>query len=403
MSLASSDNTSEPRDYRLAWILLIYFLVTSGISAALPASGGWPRYFLYAMPAVTFASVLALLDNKRIVLDTRILVFLLLYGLSVVIATLHSGYYNHLTTRDVILTTIPFVTLLVRFRVPPDLLKWLVIGLMCLHFTNIIDELMAGTLGGSIDLQHSQGLAESTFAFPLTALFIYVLLTKRYWYALVVLLAVFLAFKRIALGGMICAVTAYFALQLIDGQLGRGIRPRLPSKIALIGFLVIIAVISRHIVDIFDYIDAYVVHLYVHTPEEVLLGRYKVNQNLFFYLFDDPKTTDHLFGLGIGTTSAYASKWTAVVLLHNDMLKLQVEHGIIGTIMIVSGFILVFSRTYVSMALFVYAVTLWLTDNTLIYVSFSFVLILLNRMACQDLLPEEQEHRQGYFDRSGAR
>jgi O-antigen ligase len=115
------------------------------------------------------------------------------------------------------------------------------------------------------------------------------------------------------------------------------------------------------------------------SPNQLAPGRYTLNKYSAAIL-DQGYDVEWLFGHGPGFSNMAAESISSLRHLHNDWFKLLIDYGLVGTILIVWGMVLVYARCAGGIALLAYFSFIMVTDNPLVYFYVHFVSFMLLRV-----------------------
>lgn len=203
---------------------------------------------------------------------------------------------------------------------------------------------------------------ESSYAFVLGLFVIYFSLENKKWLFIISSIIFLLAFKRIALLGVIIVLFIILSNYLFKINKNKFIFPIVFGSI--LSVLVLISVGSgKFDKEIYNYTGK--------SANKILMGR----QNLYKSAFERFPIEESILGNGLGSLTTYfkseqKSKDSIIgdnLLLHSDLLKIILELGVLVFLIWIylKTRINIFSSK--SLAVFVYLLFLLLTDNVSIY------------------------------------
>jgi hypothetical protein len=185
--------------------------------------------------------------------------------------------------------------------------------------------------------------------------------------------------KRIAVVAIIVGIAASVAL--------RRMHPGKRFVFTLVS-LAIINILAANTIAIFDEIHARV-QQGAHV-EEVMLGRHRIGLELN-HVIDSRPWLVSLIGNGAGSANALTEIVTkgALVLPHNDWLKILYDYGIIGSLAITFFLARVFACSMIASAVGLASAVIMATDNVFIYLYYQFPIMLMFAFGAR-LSSEEQ-------------
>jgi len=338
-------------------VILIFFA-----SLALAVTGlSYVRYAIYLMPL--FSLILWLMSGApRLCFSRENLPFVFLCALSLLSITewdiniLKKIYFIYVFT-------VPFILFdFSRIRVD---YRWVSLYLILLGIVNGVMRNRYG-LGGEFSIAESRSFLESTFAFPLAMVSLYLLLSRRYFWSIVSFIFSVLFLKRVAI--------LAFVVGLLISLLPRRIKAIILSPSLLT--LIVSGVVFLSILFAQGYFDNYIFQYFDRSPNDLSKGRQILWESaLRATKFD---YGDFLFwGVGVGkvVTDLQFALHVDRVLLHNDLLSLVLEVGIIP--FIVFTYLLFNIRSHLGRLFAVFLAILFATDNVMIYQHVMFVYLLI--------------------------
>ena len=320
------------------------------------------RYILYALPTLLVV-VHLVLNRFRPHLDGAGLTALAIYSL-VVVATLavnpSLGFYAQ---RDLLIIVGYIVIFSLYVEAPAITADIVLAGLIA----GLLVE--AGQQGVStvIDFSGSRGVLESIFAFPLGVVLIYHLNERRWGRALITAIFFVIAFKRIAMVGVVAAV----ALDFLARRLSQAARRRL--FVAAVVLACVTALFSTRIFGELGSLAGGV------NSNAVSLGRYSFAEALWAH-WSQGGMAHWLFGFGPGSADAWLAHKDILANPHNDWLKILFDYGAFGLVLLHGVLAVLFPATRLGNKLYLYAAILMITDNTLIYLFYFAVVFLISRI-----------------------
>ena len=338
-------------------IILIFFASLALAVTGLP----YVRYVIYLMPL--FSLVLWLMSGAhRPYLFRENLPFVFLSVLSLLSITdwdvniLKKIYFLYVFT-------VPFV-LFDFSRVRVDY-RWVAIYLILLGVANGAMRTRYG-LGGEFSIEDSRSFLESTFAFPLAMVSLHLLLSRKYFWSIASFMFSILFLKRVA----ILAFVIGLFISLMPRRV-KGIILSPPLLTLSVAGVVVLSILFAQ-----GYFDHYIFQYFDRSPNDLSKGRQVLWESaLRATKFD---YADFLFwGVGVGkvVTDLQSALHVGRVLLHNDLLSLVLEIGILPFIVFVY---LLFNIKYLRGRLFaLFLAILFATDNVIIYQHVMFIYLLI--------------------------
>lgn len=177
--------------------------------------------------------------------------------------------------------------------------------------------------------------------------------------------------KRIGLAAMLVGVLAIWFL-LRAPSLNR---PKARFVILLLAFAGL-NVLSVYLVWIVETVFR-AAHITVPI-EEFMAGRYKISSAIYHEMSARPILMS-LFGSGAGSADTITVQVTAggVPLTHNDWLKILVDYGSIGSIVLTIGLAAIFATSALAAGLGLATAVLMMTDNVMIYLFYQIPVALM--------------------------
>lgn len=279
---------------REAWLLILFFFVVYQLASQ--ADPGTPlRWGVYAIPAISLLLALAP-PKKHFDVDRRFLLTTVAYVLIAGASIAFNPATRAVAARDVLIILGYLVTFVPCFRVEGVHLRALTV---CFGVA-LVPTVLAGELGGGrrLDLIGSEGLFESVVAFPLAALALFHMHRRHWlWCAATVALSL-MAFKRIAVGGLVIAIAFYLAAEIAH----RWLPPRpaiLGARLTAMAIVVMLATVGLS----FDTATESIVDRFrlSRGPNAATLGRYETAQRIQALTVRQP-LAQHLVGNGPGSS-----------------------------------------------------------------------------------------------------
>lgn len=331
----------------------IYYLIVTCLGIALLGIIPYAKYLIYILPVFVLFSAFALgclsFNFNRVTLPFLILL----------VASLPTAYaYNFDSFKKLVfLAAFTSIFLFVDFsKVRLNFYYLICILLVVFAFQILHGDLKHHGDSLNINIMESTSTFESSVAFPFALLACFFILQSRWLLAGLCTLLVFLALKRIAIIAIIVTLIARFI-------------PKKLRKILVNPYLVIAASISILYLSIhFAYggFDEQIKDFFDRAPNDLSKGR----QRLWY----DALTSLHysftdfiLYGAGIGkaVTAIKQSYGVDRLLLHNDLLTLLLEYGLIVCILFI--FYHLKQKTYNQRIVALALLIMLITDNVIIY------------------------------------
>lgn len=217
----------------------------------------------------------------------------------------------------------------------------------------------------AFDLAGSEGLLESELSFTFAVALIFFTYRRKKLWAALCLAAMILTFKRmafIALGTSFVALSIYYLVW--PGQTSR-----LARFIYLAMFVAITAAVALSADKLFEFVATN--FFPEQSANQLSFGRFNM-LNWSMQYFQAGPILNQLFGYGPGRINElFFQVWRpGFEHAHNDYMKILFDYGWVGFSLILFAFIALFSRNVPTMAAGYATMLIFMTDNTLIYVTF---------------------------------
>ena len=327
------------------------------------------RYGLYLFPAV---AIVIIMFKQKMIIRVPPVIFLIAYVATSIIATAVAGVLDWWTIRDfyVISSIIIFASIKAEYD---DRSINLFVGIFLLAF------LLATTFGivnapKEFNFFMSSGLFESTLGYSSGLLATFLLITRRYVAACIVLVVCVLSFKKAAILG-IFAATFFFAFCHLVYRLKISNARRAVSIAAFLASVSMLAIVAVYLEATIDFLFSLFGVVEV-TPERFLMGRVHL-RNLITDAIGQSSPLELLFGHGLAATDRLISASSNLTNPHNDYLKIFYDYGALGTLVFIAGMVSVYRRDIVGMSLFVYIAATMVTSNVILYLDVQYLGILL--------------------------
>ena len=364
--------------HRSVQVSLGFKLVSGWVIVSLLLRSIFPQlplnYAIYLTPIVSILANFQRNEPHSYTIRKRYLSALTMYVLASVmsLASVWRNGDTFLLVRDFCIIAGAFITFLPRLSPSESDIRLLFIGICLAGVTSgLLDE---GSLSFTFDFISSKGIAETSYAFTVTAFAIYFLVTRTKTWALLAILFMAVFFKRMAiLGFFIVASLHYLSLLLLNNKefIAEFLR-KITFAIWLTTFLsgvFMVFVVSS----LFSYFEIYGV-----SPEVYLLGRMYLSSTIYQDLLQS-SVIELFFGHSPGSSDALVSQSLGAgsVNPHNDHLKILYDYGLMGSILVYLALWKVFSQNKLGIYLFMFNMFSFITDNMLIYFFHTFVCIVL--------------------------
>ena len=180
-----------------------------------------------------------------------------------------------------------------------------------------------------------------------------------------------LAGKRIAMLGMLVGIISFFLFNRIVY-----FKKRETRFLFLLMGLAAINVAAVNLTSLAEYTHS---ELRLEANiEQIMMGRYLIGNEINGFLVNR-SWLESIMGSGPGSAAMVASAATNGVLTlnHNDWVKILVDYGILGSILITTFMAFIFSSSRMSMSIALTSAVIMMTDNVLIYLYYQFPIVLI--------------------------
>ena len=345
------------------WASLLVFLAICAWAAAGEGSG---RYAIYALPPALIA-LSVLLYNGRPWIDRGSVIGLQLYGLVAALALATNGYLGEFGMRDLLIIGGYLCLYSLSFKAP----QWVADFVLVTLAAGMVIENLGREVNTEIQLVESEGMLESTFAFPLGALLIYFILTRKWLRVLITFVIFFAAFKRIAIMAVIAALAVYVFVRMF-----RMVRL---EKAIVVAIMLACSVVALHTLEIFTFMAREVGGT---NATGVSLGRFGFAAALWEE-WERASVPQMLFGRGPGEADAIVMRMSGYNP-HNDWLKILTDYGAFGLVAFYVILLKVFGKDPFRLCLLTYVSILMVTANTFIYMHFHAAIFLPAMIPSED-------------------
>jgi O-Antigen ligase len=322
------------------------------------------KYILYTLP-FTLTAIYLTIEQGRIKLHRPGVVALALYLVCAAASMVVSSSYGFFAIRDVAIIAGYLFLFVLWFRAPAAAAD---LALYALTAGMLVEAFTEG-LGEDINLFGSQGILESTLAFPLGVVLLYYVHFRQWGRALLAAIVLFLAFKRITFVGVVLAV----GFDLVISGWWR----RRAARLAALAAVFALSVLALFSAQLFESMTA-ALNVQNTSANSISLGRYELAVQLWDALTARPLSM-WLFGSGPGAADAFVSSISAINNPHNDWLKILFDYGGIGFLAFHAILYRIFFEHRLGLMLYIYSAVVMMTDNILIYMFYHpFVLLMLS-------------------------
>lgn len=344
-----------------AWMAAIV-LVTLTVWIAF--KDGAVKYSIYSLP-VTLTAAYLVIHRGQLRVNRPGAVSLLLYLMLATLSMVANSWYDFYAIRDVAIVGGYLALFVLWFRAPPSTAD---LALLALALGMLVEAATEG-LGKEVDLFGSNGILESTLAFPLGAVTLYFLHARQWGRALVACLLLFLAFKRIAFLGVGLAIG-------FDLVISRFLRVGAARALALMG-VVTLSLLALFSAQLFEWVSE-TLNLESTSANSISLGRYDIATRLWRHLMSSPMGV-WLIGSGPGAADAVVAATNPDLNNpHNDWLKILYDYGVVGFVVLHTVLYRNLTENRLGVMLYIYGAAVMMTDNIFIYMFYHpFVLLML--------------------------
>ena len=284
-------------------------------------------------------------------------------------------WFDFFAIRDLAIITSYLFLFVLWFRASSTLAD---LSLLVLTISMIVEATTEG-VGEEINLFGSQGILESTLAFPIGVVTLYFLHHRQWGRALLAGIVLFLAFKRITFAAILVAIAFDFAMTRF------GFKERMRSVAFLAVFaLSLVALFSAQI---FEY-AAMSLNIQNTSANSISLGRYEVAVRIWSELIYR-SASEWLIGSGPGSVDAYVTAKSELNNPHNDWLKIAYDYGAIGFLVVHAILYRVFNEHRLGLMLYIYTAIVMMTDNIFIYLFYHPFVVLMISAGRREIKPSE--------------
>ena len=342
------------------------FIILVTLTAWIVFKDELAKYILYTLP-FTLSAVYLIVNEGRIKLHRPGVVALGLYLTCAIVSIVANNWFGFFAIRDVAIIGGYLFLFVLWFRAPASTAD---ICLVALIIGMLVEAATEG-FGEEVNLFGSQGILESTLAFPIGVITLYYLHARKWGRAFIAAIWLFLAFKRIAFLALPAAL-------IFDMAIGRYIRPSRARPLAFQAVFVL-SLISLFSTQIFDYV-ALTLKIANTSANSISLGRHDMAMTLWSDL-SGSSIWRLLFGAGPGAADSVLVIRLARVEAsnpHNDWLKIFFDYGAFGFIIMHAVLFRVLCEHRLGVMLYIYGAVLMMTDNVFIYMFYHpFVLLMV--------------------------
>lgn len=344
-----------------AWLSGILFLT---LTVWISAKGETAKYVLYTLP-FTMTLAYAVVNRWELKLHMPALWGFLLYMALAVGGMIANSWYDFNAYRDVAIVGGYLLLFVPWFRAP----SWsadLALGAIAV---GLVVEAATEGIADKIDLFGSDGILESTLAFPLGAVVIYYAHSGRWGRVLLASVLLFLSFKRIAFLGVAVAIG-------FDMVLARYLRLGAARIIALAS-VAVLSLLALFSTQIFEYVTTALSYEQT-SADSISLGRYAIAVRLWSEL-EIVSWMSWLIGSGPGSADALVAANFQLVNPHNDWLKILYDYGVLGFIALHAIIYWTYREHRLALMLYLYTAIVMMTDNIFIYMFYHpFMMMMMS-------------------------
>jgi hypothetical protein len=346
--METQDSNLNPRRHIEAEQLAYYILIAALSVSVLGIS--YSRYLIYTAP---FWLVLVSLTSPRpgLFLNSNLIPFAV-----VLIASILSSYRYGAAGYPAIVFLSVYIVAFSLFDFSRIDVSFEKLGILfCFLF--LLEVGLKGKLGSgfSFSLLSSKSSFESTLSFSFGVIACYFLVSNKFGKAFLFSILALLALKRVVLLGLLIV----FVLKVLPPAIARLILNRYVATLVTASITGIAVLFAQ------GYFDAYVVDLFGVSSNHLSQGR----QELWMSLLqgaDYDFLSFFIFGLGNGAAKyVLLQRYGADVLVHNDVLLLYIDFGLIVSLAFV--LLLTTHKLRKKFLMSIFLLVLLLTDNVLIY------------------------------------
>ena len=322
------------------------------------------KYILYTIPFTLTAAYL-IINHWQVRVHGPAVGALGLYLACAVASMVVNAWFGFYAVRDVAIIGGYLFLFVLWFRAPSSTAD---LGLAALAIGLIVEATTEG-VAEEVNLFGSNGILESTLAFPLGVIALYYLHFGRWGRALAAGVLLFLAFKRITFVAVVLAVG-------FDIVIARYARLATARAVALLGVLTF-SVAALFSTQLFELVSN-MLQLERTSADSISLGRYNIATMLWQELLAGSPIR-WMLGSGPGAADALVTAHFQLVNPHNDWLKILFDYGVVGFIAMHVVLYRILAEHRLSLMLYIYGAVVMMTDNILIYMFYHpFVLLMLS-------------------------
>ena len=339
-------------------LVLLLFGITFIPAFALFA-GSSIRFIVYIIPFASIALWFLFSVRHKLMFDKRYFFAMLCYLLLIIVILFISpepmNWNTWINTLRPIFYIAIFIPLLI-FNSESVKILVIIFGLttLALAFTGI------STTSGGFNLAESQGPLESGLAFPLGGILLYFIIQRDRLWAVVTFLLFAIAFKRIAFLG----VGLVLALMMLEYLVAKyiGIKRKLFATIMVVTILTATSLINIYYYEFFMFMADIVGT--EKSVTELTMGRLQ-EFTILSAQYGSQDLINILLGNGPGDSTRRFVEVTITYPLqvHNSYLIYFYDFGIVGFLIMLITFGLIYSKNRFGLYLLVYNFVIMLTDN----------------------------------------
>ena len=356
----TADDAFAPGDRSTATAMAVITLVTL---AAWTAFASTPvKYIIYSLPFTLAAAYLVCHGGQaRIALRgvAALGLFLPLAAGTIII----NSWYDFHAIRDIAIIGGYLLLFTLWLEAPAATARLALAALI----TGLLVEGATEGFSGSFNLLGSEGILESTLAFPLGVVTIYFVRMRQWTLAAVAAVALFLAFKRIAFAAVAAAVLFDVATGIVSQRTAR--------RLAFLAVLAL-SLMALFSTQLFELASS-TLNLERSSADAISLGRYNIAIQVWGDMGLRP-LRQWVIGSGPGSADAFVTANSHLINLHNDWLKILYDYGLLGFLVIHAVLYIYQTESRTGVALYLYSAIVMMTDNIFIYMFYHpFVFLMI--------------------------
>lgn len=331
------------------------------------------RYLVYAVPFLLLASLLV---QRTPAVNAAAVAYLVGYLVLALVSYASGMRDEEFMSRNVVIVALIIICFIPVLGVGEEQIR-------ALFYCSLVYLLLAWVLAESRDIRLLQILTNGTgSAFeagydndqggllgPIYAVFFYAIGAKLQF--LLALAMSLVGGKRVGVIAIVAGLLAAVVFQHVAG-----LRTRRSRFGALLVALLAINLVASSLASVTE--RAYRLLNIEVSIEEVMLGRHAIGAEMERAMEVRP-LVETLFGSGPGTADALATLASGGTLEepHNDWMKIRLDYGIVGSLVITIFMALVFSTSATAAVVVIASATMMSTDNTFVYLFYQFPVALM--------------------------